>query len=121
MWTAECDIDAPTDRVWQILTDLEAWPQWGPTVSRAELDGTAFLHGATGRVWTPLGVALPFVISEFEPGTSWGWNVAGIPATRHGVRPRGSGSRVWMSAPLWAPAYLPVLEIAVRRVARMAG
>jgi hypothetical protein len=90
-------------------------------VARAELDGTALLLGATGRVWTPLGLPLPFVITAFDPEHSWAWDVAGVPATGHGVQPRGTGCEVWMTAPVWAPAYLPVLEIAVRRIARMAG
>ncbi|ANE78166.1 polyketide cyclase [Mycobacterium adipatum] len=122
MWTASRDVAAPADTVWQILTDLQAWPRWGLTVRKAELDGTALLLGATGRVWTPVGVRLPFVISEFDPGRTWGWDVAGVPATRHGVEhlDRG-GCRVWMSAPVWAPVYLPVLQIAVQRIAEMAG
>lgn len=119
MWTASRDVDAPADRVWQLLTDLDAWPRWGLSVTRAELDGTALLLGATGRVWTPVGVPLPFVISEFDPGRSWGWDVAGVPATRHDVEHRGGGCRVWMSAPIWAPVYLPVLQVAVRRIADM--
>ena len=120
MWTVHRDIDAAPDAVWQILTDLAAWPRWGPTVSRAELDGTGLLLGATGRVWTPIGVPLPFVITDFEPGRSWGWDVAGVPATRHRVEPRGGGCRVGMSAPVWAPAYLPVLAVALGRIDSMA-
>lgn len=120
MWKVSRDVEAPADRVWRILTDLEAWPRWGLTVARAELDGTAFLLGATGRVWTPVGVPLPFVISELDPDRMWGWDVAGVPATRHGVRPTDGGCRVWMSAPFWAPSYLPVLELAVRRIEKMA-
>lgn len=105
--------------MWQILTDLDAWPKWGPTVAKAELDGAGFELGATGRVWTPVGVPLPFVISELDQGRTWAWNVAGVPATRHGVEPLDDGSRVWMSAPVWAPAYLPVLAIALRRIDAM--
>ncbi len=120
MWKVHRDIDADPETVWQILTDPDAWPRWGPTVSRARLDGTAILLGATGRVWTPVAVPLPFVITELEPGRTWGWDVAGIPATRHGVAPRGNGCRVWMSAPVWAPAYLPILAVALRRIESMA-
>ena len=120
MWKVHRDVGAAPDVVWRILTDLDAWPRWGPTVARAELDGSALLLGATGRVWTPVGIPLPFVITEFEPGRIWGWDVAGIPATRHGVQPHGNGSRVWMSAPVWAPAYLPVLAVALRRIESMA-
>lgn len=120
MWTVSRDVDASADAVWHVLTDLEAWPQWGPTVVRAELDGAAFELGATGRVWTPVGVPLPFVISELDQGRMWAWRVAGVRATRHGVQPRDSGSRVWMSTPLWAPGYLPVLAIALRRIEAIA-
>lgn len=120
MWTVDRHIEASADAVWRILVDLDAWPEWGLTVTGAELDGAGFELGATGRVWTPVGVPLPFVISDIDFGRSWGWRVAGIPATRHGVEPDGAGCRAWMSAPLWAPAYLPVLEIALRRIERMA-
>ncbi|MGP4055091.1 SRPBCC family protein [Mycobacterium sp. 4D054] len=120
MWTVSRDIEASADAAWHVLTDLDAWPRWGPTVAGAGLDGSAFELGATGRVWTPVGVPLPFVISELDQGRTWGWRVAGVPATRHGVEPRGDGSRVWMSSPLWAPAYLPVLAIALRRIENLA-
>ncbi|MGE2736245.1 SRPBCC family protein [Mycolicibacterium vaccae] len=120
MWTVSRDIPAPADTVWQILVDLEAWPRWGPTVARASLDGPGFELGATGRVWTPVGVPLPFAISELDPGRVWGWHVAGVPATRHGVEPGGQRCRAWMSAPLWGPGYLPVLSIALRRIEQMA-
>lgn len=120
MWSVSRQIEASADAVWRILVDLDAWPEWGPTVARAELDGDAFELGATGRVWTPVGVPLPFVLSDINPGRSWGWHVAGVPATQHGVEPANRGCRAWMSAPVWAPAYLPVLAIALRRIERMA-
>lgn len=113
-------IDAPADAVWRILTDLEAWPQWGPTVAGADLHGERLTLGATGRVYTPLGIALPFEITEFEPGRRWVWSVAGVPATAHAVESDGAGCRASMAAPWWAPAYLPVLAIALRRIDRMA-
>jgi uncharacterized protein YndB with AHSA1/START domain len=122
MPTVERDIAAPAEAVWSVLVDLEAWPQWGPTVQRAELSVPGPLRrGAHGKVWTPVGVALPFTITAFEAGRLWAWEVAGIGATRHGVEPVGDGCRAWMSAPVWAPAYLPVLAIALNRIARMVG
>jgi hypothetical protein len=121
MWTVDRKLDATADMVWHILTDLDAWPRWGPTVAKAELVGAGFELGATGRVWTPVGVPLPFVITELDQGRTWGWSVAGVPATRHGVEPLESGCRLWMSAPVWAPAYLPVLSIALRRIDAMAA
>src|SRR6185295_14081424 len=88
MLTVERDMAAPPALVWDVLTDLDAWPRWGPTVQRAELaEADQLGRGERGKVWTPLGVALPFTITEYEPGRHWAWQVAGIPATRHGVEP----------------------------------
>ena len=78
-------IDAPADAVWKVLVDTDAWPKWGPTVSGGEVDGGVLTLGATGRVRTPVGVALPFTITEFEDGRRWAWSVAGVPATAHAV------------------------------------
>jgi uncharacterized protein YndB with AHSA1/START domain len=117
MWTVSRRLSASPEAAWQVLTDLDAWPRWGPSVTRAELDGADQLgQGVSGRVWTPLGVSLPFELTVFEPGRSWAWRVAGVPATTHGVEPEASGCRIWMGAPAWAPGYLPVLALALRRI-----
>ena len=113
-------IHAAPAAVWSVLTDLDRWPEWGPTVTGAELfDADELGLGERGKVWTPIGVPLPFTITEFQPGRSWAWQVAGVPATRHGVEPHDRGTRTSMSAPVWAAAYLPVLAIALRRIDRM--
>jgi uncharacterized protein YndB with AHSA1/START domain len=112
-------IDAPADAVWKVLVDTDAWPQWGPTVAGAELDTDELTLGTTGRVYTPVGVALPFTVTEFEAGRRWAWSVAGVPATSHAVEPAGGGCRASMAVPWWAPAYLPVCATALRRIDRM--
>jgi uncharacterized protein YndB with AHSA1/START domain len=122
MPTIERFVDAAPEVVWSVLVDLEAWPQWGPSVQRAELaeSGPLRLH-SHGKVWTPLGVALPFTITEFEENKRWAWEVAGIGATSHEVRPSDGGSRVSFSVPWWAPAYLPVCAVALQRIAALAA
>jgi len=120
VWTVSRRIAAPAEDVWRLLVDPEVWPRWGPTVVAAQIDGGFLRHGATGRVWTPVGVPLPFTITDFEPGRRWSWRVAGVPATGHGVEGDGAACRAWMGAPLWAPAYLPVLQIALKRIEEMA-
>lgn len=133
MWWTRCAVDAPAPVVWRLLVDLDAWPRWGPTVSAARLDdgGRVLRPGATGAVRTPVGVWLPFTVTELtEPpsptagdaaGWSWSWRVAGVPATGHQVRATGErSSAVAFGAPVWAPAYLPVLAVALDRLARLA-
>lgn len=120
MLTVSRMVTAAPAAVWQVLTDLDDWPKWGPTVSGAELtDATALELGVRGKVYTPVGLPLPFTITEFEPGRRWAWRVAGIPATAHGVDAVDDGTRVWMSAPVLAAAYAPVLAIALQRIDRM--
>jgi hypothetical protein len=114
-------IAAPSSAAWNVLVDLDAWPQWGPTVSGARLDSphTELSLGATGVVRTSLGFGVPFVVTEFEPGRHWAWKVAGIPATSHRVQPVGRRTRVSISVPWWATGYLAVCSIALRRIDAM--
>lgn len=122
MPTVELRTAAIPESVWDVLTDLEAWPRWGPTVSGAELDEPGPMHlGSRGKVTTPVGVSLPFTITEFRPRRCWAWDVAGVGATRHEVIPEGDGSRVVFGVPWWATAYLPVCAIALPRIARLAS
>lgn len=122
MPTVELRSDASPEAVWDVITDLSTWPKWGPTVSGAELDDPEPLHlGARGKVFTPVGVPLPFTITEFRPRRCWAWKVAGVGATRHEVIPEGDGSRIVFGVPWWATAYLPVCAIALPRIAQLAG
>ncbi|OCB29883.1 polyketide cyclase [Mycobacterium malmoense] len=121
MLTVDRAVDAPPAAVWDLLVDLDAWPKWGPTVRGARLDEphTELALGATGVVQTSLLVPVPFVVTDFEPGRRWAWEVAGIPATRHWVEPIGDGARVGMAVPWWAAPYLTVCATALRRIDAM--
>ena len=122
MWWSRRSVAAPATSVWELLVDLDAWPSWGPTVTAARLDdgGRTLTPGARGAVRTPVGLWVPFVVTELTPLVHWSWSVAGIPATTHRVHPDGAGCVVELGAPSWAPAYLPVLEVATRRLAELA-
>ena len=112
---------APAEAAWDVLTDLDAWPKWGPTVQRAELTNAGRLRlGARGRVWTPGGIPLPFEITEFDAGHAWAWKVAGVAATRHTVEQRDGGCRVSFGVPIWAPVYLTVCALGLKRIETLA-
>ena len=122
MPTVELATSLPSAAVWSVLVDLTSWPKWGPTVAGAELDEPGPLKlGARGKVWTPVGVPLPFEINEFSDGRVWAWRVAGVPATRHEVIPTREGCVLSMAVPVWAPAYLSIMAIAVPRIERLAA
>jgi hypothetical protein len=112
---------APPDEVWRLLVEVENWPRWGPTVSQVRLDhsGGRIHEGSTGMVVPPIGVPLPFRVTDFVEGHRWSWRVAGVPATSHRVEAVGAGARVTFGVPWWAPAYLAVCELALRRLERL--
>ena len=131
-------IAASAEDVWTLLTDTGQWPAWGPSITGVEpapagipagpesgpAAGTGsrgLASGSSGRVRTVLGVALPYTVTAFEPGRYWSWSVAGIPATGHRVVPQGVGCVVTFTVPWWAPAYLPVCALALRRIERLAA
>ena len=132
MWWSRRAVAAPAGSAWDLLVDVDAWPLWGPTVTAARLDdgGRTLTRGARGAVRTPVGLWVPFEVTELvphvdgaghvtrdEPVARWSWSVAGVPATTHRVRADGPGCVVELGAPWWAPAYLPVLELGTRRLA----
>lgn len=123
--TLGIDVPADADVVWSLLVRVDQWPLWGPTVSRACVDGGGdrIGSGATGTVWTSVGPSLTFAIDGWQDTGDvrcWSWRVAGVPATGHTVRARASGCRVEMTAPWWAPAYAPVLWLGLRRIRELA-
>ncbi|MCO8129078.1 SRPBCC family protein [Acidimicrobiia bacterium EGI L10123] len=115
LWV-ERSIDATPAAAWELLTDTDRWPDWGPSITEAKLDGDRFLEGSTGWVRTAVGVRLPFRITDFEEGVRWSWSVVGIPATSHRIRPDGSGCRVGFGVPVVAAPYLVVCRIALARI-----
>ena len=90
------EVAAPAAVVWDLLVDTLRWPSWGPTVAGAEIRsggvGTRVGPGATGTVWTTLGPTLPFRITDFVAGERWAW----------------------------APPYLVVCALALRRIEHLA-
>ena len=114
-------VAAPPDEVWRLLVEVEQWPRWGPSISEVQLDhiGDRIRAGSTGMVVPPIGVPLPFRVTDFVDGERWSWRVAGIPATSHRVEAVGAGTRVSFGVPPWAPAYLAVCALALRRLERL--
>lgn len=116
-------IAAPPDVAWRLLTDLDTWPDWGPSIVGASIDeGPGELRlGARGTVRTVVGVPLPFEVTEFVEGERWAWTVAGVPATGHHVEPTADGCVVTFTVPWWAPGYLLICAIALRRIEGLAA
>lgn len=72
-----CVIGASQNKVWAVLTDLQAWPKWNTTVPRVE--GTVALGNAV-TVYTTAspGRAFPVKVAALNPPREMVWT-GGMP------------------------------------------
>jgi len=64
-------IQAPVDRVWQLLSDMDRWPSWNPAIDRATLD-RAVAPGAV-FVWKSQGFQVTSTIRTVESHRRLEW------------------------------------------------
>lgn len=112
------EIDAPAERLWDLLTDTDQWAEWGPLLSSVECDDSQIRTGTTGTLNTSFGVSLPFEVTSCVT-FRWTWKIAGIGATGHRVEPLNGHSRVVFEVPLLAGGYAPVCGIALTNLAEV--
>lgn len=111
---------APAQELWDLLTDTQKWPQWGPSVAAVESSDRHIKLHSTGRVLTFLGWWAPFTITEFEAGRYWSWQVHGIRATGHRLIQEGADRcTVIFEVPPAAAPYVLVCTLALDRIATL--
>jgi len=113
-------IDAPVEDVWDVLTDTERWPDWGPSITDVESPDRYVSAGSRGRVRALGAVWLPFQITSCE-NYRWTWTVARVPATGHFVEAHRAGTVVGFELPPLAAGYVPVCRRACARIGALAG
>lgn len=65
------EIDAPVDTVWQILTDIENWPAWQKSVTKATIAGK--VEEGARFDWKAGGLSFKSRIHTMKPMTMLGW------------------------------------------------
>lgn len=100
-FSTQIDIDAPPERVWAVMSDVERWPEWTASISSIRrLDGRPFGQGSRVLIRQPRLPPNYSTVTEFEPRRSFTWvsKSPGVVATgRHVIEPLGDGSRVTLS------------------------
>lgn len=67
----EVTIEAPAQRVWSTLTEIDRWPEWQSAVSSAQLEGP--LAVGSRFVWKANGLKIASCIEDLEPSRRIGW------------------------------------------------
>jgi carbon monoxide dehydrogenase subunit G len=101
-YSTEIEIDAPPERVWAVMRDVERWSEWTPTVRSIRIMGGGPLGaGSRAFVRQPKFPPAMWRITELDDaGRSFTWvsSAPGMRVTaRHGVEPSGAGSRARLS------------------------
>src|SRR5947209_2062707 len=67
------NLDAPVERVWHLLTEIETWPQWWRAVSQVELlqsgdaNGLGAVHRITWKTALPYQLTFDTRMTRIEP------------------------------------------------------
>ena len=119
-------IAAPPARVWQVMADLEAWPQWTGSVARIDtLEWATTGVGSRFRVEQPKLKPAEFTTTEWTPGNGFTWEsrLPGVHSTaEHRIEANGEGSDVELRLRFAGPMSWPVAlfyRALVRRYMRM--
>lgn len=113
-------VHASPERLWDLITDTNRWVEWGPSVRAVECSERYIRQGSTGWIKTPLGLWLPFVVTEFDERVRWSWRVSGLRATGHRIEKlHGDRCRIIFQVPISAALYVTICKIAVNRIARL--
>ena len=104
------DIAAPTDRVWQVISDVRGWPEWTESVDAVDFDDPPLRVGSRVKIKQPRLPPAVWTVTELTPGRSFTWDARGpgftttasheLTETPTGTRARLSIDQRGLTAPL---------------------
>ena len=102
------DINAPPDRVWAVMRDVESWPEWTPTVKKIRrLDTSSLAVGSRAIIRQPKLPPAKWRVTELdESRKSFTWETRGPGMrlqSRHWVEGSGNTSRATLSIQFSGP------------------
>ncbi len=67
-------IYAPRAQIWEVLSDLERWPQWTASVDKVQrMDNSVLGVGSRIQIKQPKLAAAQWTITGWKPGKSFTW------------------------------------------------
>lgn len=100
-FTISVDIAAPADIVWSVMSDVERWHEWTPSVRSIRRRDSGPLHiGSRALIRQPRLPAAMWKVTALDPGRSFTW-LSGAPGMRvhahHSVAAIAGGARATLS------------------------
>lgn len=106
------DVQAPPERVWEVMSDIERWHEWTPSVTRIKrIDDGPLGLGSRVRIRQPRFPPATWEVTAFYPGTSFTWVSRGPGArvtAHHFVERIPGGARATLSINFRGPVALLV-------------
>jgi hypothetical protein len=110
---------ASPNTVWQVWSDVDAWPEWNPDMNQSHLDGP-LRAGTTGTINTRSGGEHRVVVTQFQDGRLFELESTAMPFTKMAIRatvtPLETGSRVtqeFEARGFLAPLVTPMMSGAI--------
>lgn len=100
-FTVTSEIAAPAGRVWAVMSDVDRWHEWTPSItSVTRVDGRPLEVGTRVVIRQPKFPAARWTVTTMVPGERFAWTST-VPGLRvvgtHAVAPTESGSVVLLS------------------------
>lgn len=100
-------IKQPSQRIWQLLADIDGWPSWWPGVERARLIGPLAVGSRIDLKLKGLPEGKPVRLEVLLPQRQLGWSGRGVlgsrVATRVELRPAAGGCVVLLGNSISGP------------------
>jgi uncharacterized membrane protein len=114
------EIAAPAEKVWAVMTDVERWPEWTPSVTDVErLDAGPFGIGSRARIRQPRLPAAVWTVTDAEMGRHFEWRNAtpGLKTVAsHRIEPQAANDcRVTLTLG-WMGLLAPLVRLALGRL-----
>jgi uncharacterized protein YndB with AHSA1/START domain len=95
------DIDAPPERVWAVISDVEHWTEWTPSVvSIKRLDSGALRVGSSADIELRLSPRALWTVTELDEGRMFTWEARTggvVVSAAHIVEPAGGGTKATLT------------------------
>jgi len=116
------EINAPSDLVWQVTVDVEAWPKWSPVMETIRREDTGdFKLGSTAQIKQKQMPETRWTVTGIDPGHRFTWQARSLGIdmiATHSIIPGDSAVtsllRIEMNG-LWIKLLGPLMKLLVSK------